>query len=161
MFYKHLATSSVSDFCSFINHYLTYWIWFSVVYTLIFHGMRHQWSKCGLTRRCRMSPQTQILTTTLTHTVVYVSTYDTRPRSIYFLPQYQRQRKYIQTQMKRNNTFVLFTYISAEFTLHIHAYLHTNFILAPKRLFREYMLRNKMKKKNLFTIYKSSVIKSI
>ena len=116
--------------------------------------MRHQWSKCGLTTRCRMSPQPQISTTTLTHTVVFVSTYHTRPRSIYFLPQYQRQRKYILTQIKRNNTFVLFTYISVEFTLHVNAYIHTNFILPPKRLFREYTQRDKVKKKAIYYLQK-------
>ena len=45
---------------------------------------------------------------------VYQSTYHAKPRSIYFLPQYQRQRKYKLTQLKRNKTFALFTYISAE-----------------------------------------------
>ena len=64
-----------------------------------------------------MSPQPQILIIVLTHTVVYKSTYHAKPRSIYFLPQYQRQRKYIGTQMKRNKTFVLLTYISADFTV--------------------------------------------
>ena len=41
-------------------------------------------------------------------------------------------------------------------------YIHTNFILVPKRLFREYMLRDKNEvKKTLVTIYKSIIIKSI
>ena len=44
---SHKTTPSVLNLikhsCSFINHYLTNsnWIWFSVVYTLIFNGMRH------------------------------------------------------------------------------------------------------------------------
>ena len=39
-------------------------------------------------RRSRMSPASQILTTLLTHTFVYKSTYHAKPCSIYFLPQY-------------------------------------------------------------------------
>ena len=35
-----------------------------------------------------MSLASQILTTLLTYTVVYKSTYHAKPRSIYFLPQY-------------------------------------------------------------------------
>ena len=59
----------------------------------------------------------------------YNSTNHAKPRSIDFLPQYQRQRKYI-TQLKENKTFFLFTYISAEFTvtqMTIYIYIYQDY----------------------------------
>ena len=58
------------------------------MYSYIHRYASSQWSKYGPTRRSRMSPASQILTTLLTHTVVYKSTYHAKPRLIYFLPQY-------------------------------------------------------------------------
>ena len=58
------------------------------MYSYIHRYASSQWSKYGPTRRSRMSPASQFLTTLLTHTVVYKSTYHAKPRLIYFLPQY-------------------------------------------------------------------------
>ena len=40
----------------------------------------------------------------------YNSTYHAKPRSIYFLPQYQRQRKYITQLKKKQDVFPVHVY---------------------------------------------------
>ena len=65
---------------------------YSVVRTLIDNDSRHH-SGQNVVRQ--VSPQ-QILTTVMTNIVVDKSTDNAKPHSIYFLPQYQRQRKFLQ-----------------------------------------------------------------
>ena len=62
---------------------------------------------------------------------VYKSTYHAKPRSIYFLPQYQRQRKYIYTNTIEKKQDVCpvhvyfgrvhrYTCIAPQITIHIY-----------------------------------------
>ena len=64
-------------------------MWFNVVCTLIDNDIRHH------SGQNVVDPQ-QILTTVMTNIVVDKSADNVKPHSICFLPQYQRQRKFLQ-----------------------------------------------------------------
>ena len=71
---------------------LTNQMWFSVVCTLINNDIRHH---NGQNVVRLVSPQ-QILTTVMTNIVVDKRADNAKPHSLCFLPQYQRQRKFLQ-----------------------------------------------------------------
>ena len=64
-------------------------MWFRVVCTLTDNDIRHH------SGQNVVDPQ-QILTTVMTNIVVDKSADNAKPQSICFLPQYQRQRKFLQ-----------------------------------------------------------------
>ena len=68
-------------------------MWFSVVCTLIDNDIRHHSGQNVVVHL--VSPQ-QILTTGMTNIVFNKSADNAKPYSLYFLPQYQRQRKFLQ-----------------------------------------------------------------
>ena len=84
---SHFAYSLLID----IIRKLTNRMWFSVVCTLIDNDIRRH-SGQNVVRL--MSPQ-QILTTVMTNIVVDKSADNSKAHSICFLPQYQRQRKFL------------------------------------------------------------------
>ena len=77
---------------SVLNSKLTNRMWFSVVCTLIDNDIRHHSGQNVV----HLVSARQILTTVMTNIVVDKSADNTKPHSLCFLPQYQRQRKFLQ-----------------------------------------------------------------
>ena len=73
-------------------------MWFSGVCTLIDNDIRHHSGQNVVDSRgtAEWVHTQQILTTVMTNIVVDKSADNAKPHSICFLPQYQRQRKFLQ-----------------------------------------------------------------
>ena len=79
-------------------------MWFGVVCALIDNDIRYDSGQkvffffffFSVVKRLRLVSPQQILTTVMTNIVVDKSTDKAKPHSICFLPQYQRQRKFLQ-----------------------------------------------------------------